>query len=66
MDDRLGSRHESVTVVAERDCMEADALATTIAALPLDDATSLAASWESLEALVVHDGVFHTTEGFTA
>jgi thiamine biosynthesis lipoprotein len=34
--ERVGSRHESVTVVAERDCMEADAIATTLAALPLD------------------------------
>jgi len=60
----LGSRHESVTVVARRDCMEADALATTLAALPLGDATALAAEWEGLEALVIHDGVFHTTDGF--
>lgn len=64
--ERLGSRHESVTVVAERDCMEADALATTLAALPLDDALSLAESWDGVEALVVHDGVFHTTGGFEA
>lgn len=62
--ERLGSRHESVTVVAERDCMEADALATTLSALPLDEGLSLAESWDCLEALVVHSGVFHTTEGF--
>lgn len=62
--ERIGSRHESVTVVAERDCMEADALATTLAALPLDDALSLAESWANADALVVHGGVFHTTEGF--
>jgi len=60
----LGSRHESVTVVARRDCMEADALATTLAALPLTDARTLAAEWDGLEALIVHDGVFHTTGGF--
>jgi len=60
----LGSRHESVTVVARRDCMEADALATTLAALPLDEARELAAKWDGLEALIVHDGVFHTTERF--
>jgi len=60
----LGSRHESVTVLARRDCMEADALATTLAALPLDEARELAAEWDGLEALVVHDGVFHTTERF--
>ena len=60
----LGSRHESVTVVARRDCMEADAVATTLAALPLAEARELAAEWEGLEALIVHDGVFHPTEGF--
>lgn len=63
--ERIGARHESVTVVARRDCMEADALATTLAALPLDDATSLAAGWSGLEALLVHDGVFHQTDGFS-
>jgi len=60
----LGSRHESVTVVARRDCMEADALATTLAALPLAKARELASEWEGLEALIIHDGVFHTTDGF--
>jgi thiamine biosynthesis lipoprotein len=60
----LGSRHESVTALARRDCMEADALATTLAALPLAQARSLAAAWDGLEALVVHEGVFHTTSGF--
>jgi thiamine biosynthesis lipoprotein len=60
----LGSRHESVTVVARRDCMEADALATTLAALPLDEARGLAAEWDGLEALIVHEGVFHSTGGF--
>ncbi|WP_257300424.1 FAD:protein FMN transferase [Haloarchaeobius sp. FL176] len=60
----VGSRHESVTVVARRDCMEADALATTLAALPLDEARALAAEWDGLEALIIHDGVFHTTERF--
>jgi len=60
----LGSRHDSVTVVARRDCMEADALATTLAALPLAEAQAVAAQWHGLEALVVHDGVFHTTAEF--
>jgi thiamine biosynthesis lipoprotein len=60
----LGSRHESVTVVADRDCMEADALATTLAALPLAEAHEFAAEWEGLEALIIHEGVFRTTEGF--
>ena len=62
--DQIGSRHESVTVVAERDCMEADAPATTLAAQPLGDALSLAESWPNAEAFVVHGGVFHTTDGF--
>jgi thiamine biosynthesis lipoprotein len=61
---RLGSRHDVITVLARRDCMEADALATTLSALPLDDALSVAERWGGLEALLVHDGVFHTTEGF--
>jgi thiamine biosynthesis lipoprotein len=62
--ERLGSRHESVTVLARRDCTEADALATALAAVPLDDALALAADWPGLEALLVHEGVFHRTEGF--
>ena len=62
--ERIGACHESVTVVARRDCMEADALATTLVALPLDDALSLAEGWDGLDALVVHGGVFHRTEGF--
>lgn len=64
MSGNLGSRHESVTVLARRDCMEADALATTLAALPLADACTLAEQWPGLEALIIHDGVFHTTEKF--
>jgi thiamine biosynthesis lipoprotein len=60
----LGSRHESVTVIARRDCMEADALATTLAALPLAEAQALAEEWDGLEALIVHDGVFHATAEF--
>lgn len=60
----LGSRHESVNIVARRDCMEADALATTLAALPPAEAQTLAEEWDGLEALVIHDGVFHTTSGF--
>ncbi|MEF8777401.1 MAG: FAD:protein FMN transferase [Natronomonas sp.] len=62
--ERIGARHESVTVLARRDCMEADALATTLAALPLSRALSLAEDWDGLEALVVHEGVFHRTGGF--
>ncbi|WP_265108274.1 FAD:protein FMN transferase [Halosolutus halophilus] len=61
---RVGSRHETVTVVANRDCMEADAIATTLAAMSLSDALELAEGWPDLEAFVVHRGVFRTTEGF--
>lgn len=61
---RVGARQESVTVLAERDCTEADALATTLAALDLDAALELAESWSGAEAFVVRDGVFHETEGF--
>lgn len=64
--EHVGARHESVTVVAARDCTEADALATTLAALPLEPALDLVADWPDAEALVVHGGVFHTTEGFDA
>jgi thiamine biosynthesis lipoprotein len=60
----FGSRHESVTVVARRDCMEADAMATALAALPLAEAKVLAAQRAGLEALIVHEGVFRTTELF--
>lgn len=62
--ERLGSRHDSITVLSRRDCLEADALATSLAALPLAEALSVPEGWDGLEALVVHDGVFHTTEGF--
>lgn len=61
---RFGARHESVTVLARRDCTEADALATTLAALPLADARALVERWDGAEALVVHDGVFHRSDGF--
>ena len=62
--ERFGAKHDSVTVVARRDCMEADALATTLAARPLDDALSLAEAWDGAAAFVLHDGVFRSTEGF--
>lgn len=61
---RIGTRHDQVTVVARRDCMEADALATTLSALPLSEALALGNDWPDAEALVVTGGVFHRTEGF--
>lgn len=62
--ERIGTPHDVVTVVAERDCTEADALATTLAALPVDEAVELVEEWVGAEALVVHQGVFHRTGGF--
>ncbi|MGA9400433.1 FAD:protein FMN transferase [Haladaptatus sp.] len=61
---RTRSRNDLVTVVARRDCMEADALATTLAALRPGEAIRLAEGWEGAEALVIRQGVFHETEGF--
>lgn len=63
---RAGARHDAVTVVAERDCTEADALATTLSVLSLDEALALAADWPGVEALVVRDGDRHATDGFDA
>ncbi|MFC7045610.1 hypothetical protein ACFQH6_09515 [Halobacteriaceae archaeon GCM10025711] len=54
-----------MTVVARRDVMEADALATTLSALPRDDALALAEEWDGAEALVVHQGTIRRTGGFT-
>jgi thiamine biosynthesis lipoprotein len=61
---RKGSRHDSVTVVSERDCTEADALATAVSTLPVDEAVELLDNWDGAEAFVVHGGVFHETDGF--
>jgi thiamine biosynthesis lipoprotein len=61
---RTRAHNDLVTVVARRDCMEADALATTLAALRPADAIRLAEEWDGAEALIVHQGVFHETEGF--
>lgn len=65
-DGGLGGRHDLVTVVASRDCTEADALATALAASPLEDALRLVEGSPRVEALVVHDGVFHRSSGFAA
>lgn len=61
-----GARHDLVTVVAERDCTEADALATALAVSPLDRGLSLVDGWPGAEALVVHAGVLHRSSGFAA
>lgn len=63
---RVGTRHDLVTVLARRDCMEADALATTLATLPVSEALELANDWPDVEALVVTGGVLRRTEGFDA
>ncbi|MFB6166457.1 MAG: FAD:protein FMN transferase [Haloarculaceae archaeon] len=62
----VGARSALVTVVARRDCTEADVLATTGAALHPDAAVELLADWDGAEAFLVHDGVFRETEGFDA
>ena len=61
---RVGATSELVTVVAARDCTEADALATTLAASHPEEALDLAEGWPGLEAFLVTDGVFRETEGF--
>jgi len=61
---RVGAQSELVTVVAARDCMEADALATTLAASHPEEAIELAEGWPDLETFLVTDGVFRETEGF--
>lgn len=61
---RVGACSELVTVVAARDCMEADALATALAASPPDEALALIETWAGVEALLVSDGVFRESEGF--
>jgi len=61
---RVGARHDQVTVLARRDCTEADVLATTLAVMPLDEGYRLATEWAGVEALWVKDGRMHATPGF--
>ena len=61
----IGARNDLVTVVARRDCMEADALATTLATMHPDAAIDVAERWSGAEAFLVHSGVFHQTGGFS-
>ena len=61
---RVGARHEQVTVVAKRDCLEADALATTLCVMSLDEGLRLVAGWSGVEALWVTDGRLFASEGF--
>lgn len=63
-DGTVGTRHDSVTVLARQDCTTADALATALATLPYADALALAEAGDGVEALLVTDGVFRRTEGF--
>ncbi|MFB6121614.1 MAG: FAD:protein FMN transferase [Halobacteriaceae archaeon] len=62
----VGARNALVTVLARRDCTEADVLATTCAALHPEAAIELVEGWDGAEAFLVHDGVFHRTGGFDA
>jgi thiamine biosynthesis lipoprotein len=61
---RLGAAQDAVTVVARRDCTEADALATALAALPTDRALALVDDWAGAEATLVRNGVVRRSEGF--
>ena len=63
---RVGARHEQVTVVARRDTLEADALATALAVTPLDEALERAEAWPGAEALLYGGGETHQTPGFDA
>jgi len=64
--ERRKGRNELATVVAARDTTEADALATVLVALPVDEGLALAESWPGVEAFVLADGTFHETGGFDA
>ena len=64
--ERIHSRNVLATVVAKRDCMEADALATTCSALPADEALDLIEDWSGAEAFLCTHGVFKSTGGFNA
>lgn len=61
---RVGARHEQVTVVAKRDCLEADALATTLCAMSLDEGRQLVADWPGVEALWVTERRLVASAGF--
>lgn len=61
---RVGALHDQVTVVARRDCTEADVLATTLAALPLEAGFALVEDWPGVEALwVERDGIVIASSG---
>lgn len=61
---RVGARHDQVTVVARRDCTEADVLATTLAILPYDEGRALVDAWPGVEALWVDGGTLRASRGF--
>lgn len=61
---RIGARHDQVTVVARRDCTEADVLATTLAVLPLAEGRALVEGWRGAEALWVDGKTLHASSGF--
>lgn len=61
---RLAASHDQVTVVARRDCMEADALATTLALLPTPEALALVDRWDGVETMIVQGGEIVTSRGW--
>lgn len=63
-DGHVGARHDQVTVLAKRDCVEADVLATSLAASSLQEGYDLVANWPGVEAFWVHEGRQWATEGF--
>jgi thiamine biosynthesis lipoprotein len=63
-DGRVGSRHDQVTVLARRDCVEADVLATTLAAMPLVEGLALVSGWPGVEAMWVDQGSIVASGGF--
>lgn len=61
---RTRARHDQVTVISERDCEEADILATTLAVMPLREGKALMRSWQGAEAMWVDAGRLIMTAGF--
>ncbi|MHB8587052.1 MAG: FAD:protein FMN transferase [Thermoplasmatota archaeon] len=61
---RIGSLHDQVTVIAKRDCTEADVLATTLSLLPVRTGIELLRSFDHVEALWLDNGTIQTTDDF--
>lgn len=65
-DGHVGARHDQVTVLSRRDCAEADALATTLAAVPSDEALALCARLPDVQAMFLRGRQVWWTPGFEA